>query len=247
MADTILALTVSGQALKAKIEQGNGLIPLEITRIVSASGVSHDPINLTALIDPKLEFSITNVSTQGARTTISAALSNMGDSSAGIPPLAAGYPMSQVGFYAIDPDEGEILYRISQYDNPIYIPAAQERGWTYTPSFNIVTGNATTVIIEINAAGYAPMSALTSHIEDTVASAAGVHSIRFYDDKLQIWNGSEWLNVSLGTSNTGQFSIADGVLSNTILYGSIAPNETANTFTINPGLAAMTGETLYLL
>jgi len=248
MADTILALTIAGQALKAKIEQGNGLIPLEITRIVSASGTDPDPTSLTDVVGPKLEFGITSVSTQGARTTIATVLTNMGSPSESIPPLAAGYSMSQVGFYAIDPDEGEILYRISQYDNPIYVPAASERGWTYTPSFNIVTGNATTVIIEIDATGNAPMSALTDHIERLVASEAGVHGIRFYEDVLQVFDGEEWVNVSIGPPpNAGQFSIDSGVLSNTIVYGSMSPNGVANTLEMNPGLSLMAGETLILL
>jgi len=248
MADTILALTALGQALKAKIEQGNGQIPLKITRIVSASGTDPDPTNLTAVINPKLEFGITRVSTQGARTTIETILTNTGAPSDGVPPLATGYPMSQVGFYAEDPDEGEILYRISQYDNPIYVPAAQERGWTYTPSFNIVTGNATTVLIEISAVGTVPMSVFNEHVEALVKSEAGVHGIRFFDEHLQIWNGAEWENVTTGTPPlVGQFSVINGVLSNTVIYGSTSPNENANTLTFLTGFAMVADETLILL
>jgi len=248
MADTILALTALGQALKAKIEQGNGLIPLKITRIVSASGTSPDLINLTDVVNPKLEFGITRVSSQGARTIIEAILTNTGAPSDGVPPLAVGYPMSQVGFYAIDPDEGEILYRISQYDNPIYVPAAQERGWTYTPSFNIVTGNATTVLIEISAVGTVPMSVFNEHIESLVMSEAGVHGIRFFEDQLQLWDGTQWQNVSMGTPPVAwQFSIVGGILSNNIPYGSMTPNEDANTLDFLPGFVAVADETLILL
>jgi len=248
MADTILALTALGQALKAKIEQGNGLIPLKITRIVSASGTSPDPTNLTAVVNPKLEFGITRVSSQGARTTIETILTNTGAPSDGVPPLATGYPMSQVGFYAEDPDEGEILYRISQYDNPIYVPSAQERGWTYTPSFNIVTGNATTVLIEISAVGTVPMSVFNEHVEALVMSEAGVHGIRFFEDQLQIWDGAQWQNVTTGTPPvTWQFMIINGLLLNTIPYGSITPNEDANTLVFFPGFATVANETLILL
>ena len=198
MADTILKLTVQGEALKAKIEQGDGMIPLEITRIVSASGFSPNPLILTDVINPQLEFGVTGRSTDGPRTTINTLLTNAGDPGGGIPPLAVGYSMSQVGFFAVDPDLGEILYRISQYDNPIYVPAASERGWTYTPTFNIVTGNATTVIIEINATGSVPMDVFIEHVDSVVMSTAGVHGIRFWDGYLQVWDGSEWLPAGGG-------------------------------------------------
>jgi hypothetical protein len=56
----------------------------------------------------------------------------------------------QIGFYATDPDEGEILMRISQFDNPNYVPAASERAWEFEPTFNFVTGNASTVVIQID-------------------------------------------------------------------------------------------------
>jgi len=195
MSDTILAFTTLGAALQAKIKQGNGQIPLNITRIVSASGTSPNPTSLTGVINPKLEFGITGRSTSGARTTISTMITNIGDAQQGIPPLDVGYPISQVGFYAVDPDEGEILYMISQYDNPVYAPAASERGWTYTPSFNIITGNATTVIIEINAVGFVPMDVFVQHVNDTVYSESGVHGLRYYEGYLQAWDGTEWIDV----------------------------------------------------
>jgi len=247
MADTILALTELGQALKAKIEMGSGDIPLQITRIVSAAGTALNPTELTGLVNPKLEFRIMGAITNGARTTINALMTNMGDPGHGIPALATGYPLSQIGFYAIDPDLGEILYRITQYDSPMYVPASTERVWSYNPSFNIVTGNAATVVIEISTVGYAPMSALTDHVESTVASEAGVHGLRFFDGRLQFWNGNSWGNII--TENPGQFLIADGVLSNSIQFGTITPNDTANTLVFNDGLATVNEntETLNLL
>jgi hypothetical protein len=164
MADTILALTTLGQALKAKIELGGGDIPLEITRIVSAAGSSAYPVFLTELVTPKLEFSVIDSRTKEGRTTIDAILTNIGDEERGIPPLEDGYPLSQIGFYALDPDLGEILYRISQFDNPIPIPAASERGWTYEPTFEIVTENAANVIVQIDTKGLVTYGAMDDAI-----------------------------------------------------------------------------------
>jgi hypothetical protein len=135
----------------AKIKQGNGDIPLKITRIVSGAGTDPDPLNLSGVVDPRREFMITDTSADMDRTTIYTSLSNAADPDSGIPALEESYPLSQIGFYAIDPDVGEILYRISQFGEPITVPAFPDRvGWIYRPSFNIVTGNATTVIVEID-------------------------------------------------------------------------------------------------
>ena len=136
-----LGLTTAGQALKAKIEMGEGAIPLELTRITTASGMSNDPLNLTAGVDEQQQYTIISKSTVGERTILSAVLTNTG--------LTVGYPMSQILFYAIDPDVGEILYRITQFANPIPVPAESERNWKHKPKFNIVTGNASEVIINI--------------------------------------------------------------------------------------------------
>ncbi len=154
MSDVNLALTTAGQALKAKIEAGEGKLPLDITRIVTGAGTSFDPLNLTEVVDFRQEFSITGRVTTGARTSISALLSNYGNPDAGIAPLLRGYPLSQIGFYANDPDDGEILYRISQFDAPNWVPAMSERGWMYEPTFNIITGNASEVVVHIDPSGF---------------------------------------------------------------------------------------------
>lgn len=152
-----LALTTAGQALKAKIEAGYGTIALEITRIVTASGTSEDPLNLTDVVDQKQEFAITGRSTKDARTTISAVLTNA--------ELSTGYTLAQIGFYAMDPDAGEILYRISQFAAPNYVPASTERGWTYQPQFNIFTGNAKDVVVSIDPTGIATLDSIYKSVE----------------------------------------------------------------------------------
>ena len=152
MAD--IMLTVAGQALRAKIEQGNGDIPFEITRIVAGAGSSGDPLSLTAVVDERQEFAVTAKSSAGAETHISAMLTNAGDPEQGIPPLAVGYPLAQIGFYALDPDVGEILYNITQFANPAPVPAASERPWTYKPTFTITTSNTSEVAINLTPSGW---------------------------------------------------------------------------------------------
>jgi len=152
MSDINLALTTAGQALMAKIALGNGTLPLEITRIVTSSIASPGPLNSTALVKEEQEFIITGKQTVGARSTIRTRLNNFGNPLATppIPSITEGYSIEQIGFYALDPDVGEILMRISQFDNPNYVPAVSERAWEFEAAFNFITGNASTVIIQID-------------------------------------------------------------------------------------------------
>jgi len=213
MADTILALTPLGQALKAKIERGDGTLPLEITRIVSAAGSSPYPAFLTELVDPKLEFTITQTESEEGLTNITAILTNIGNPAAGIPPLAEGYPLKQAGVFAVDPDLGEILYKISQFDNPIPIPAASERIWTYEPTFGVKTDNAETVIIRMNPSGLATLAQVRNEIGDALgdivdtqlpALASGVGNAQkaANDAMTAAGNAQNTANSAQSTANT---------------------------------------------
>jgi len=154
MSNYNLKLTTAGQALAAKIEAGEGTIPLHITRVVTASGTSPDPLNLTSVVDLQQEGTITSQSSVDSRAKIDVMLFNYGNPVAGIPPLEEGYNLYQIGFYANDPDEGEILYRISQFENPNWVPALSERPWGLTLKFSFNVGNASEVIVEVNPFGF---------------------------------------------------------------------------------------------
>jgi len=169
MTETILALTVLGQALQAKIELGNGMIPLLITRIVSGAGTSPTPTLLTDVVEKKQTFSITGRDTVGPQTVIKANLTNQGNPAAGEPPLADEYELYQIGMYAHDPDLGEILYRITQIENPLHVPPALLRSWLFAPSFEIKTENASEVIINITAGGIATLENVWSSTEYSAA------------------------------------------------------------------------------
>ena len=243
MSNIHMALTLKGQALNAKIQAGNGDIPLEITRIVSASGYSETPLELDDVIGQKQTAQIIRREVIGVRAAIEIELSNQG--------LAAGYTLTQFGMFAVDPEEGEILYRISQFETPTYVPAASEMGWIINPTWNFTVGNASEVIVTIDPSGMATAADLNNHIERLVMSESGVHGLRYHEDVLQAWNGTEWVNIAIGSlpplpPNAGQFSIVGGVLSNTVSFGSVAPNGVANTLEFNSGLAAVTNETLNL-
>ncbi|MCL2215383.1 MAG: hypothetical protein FWB91_00050 [Defluviitaleaceae bacterium] len=215
MSDISLRLTEAGQVLNAKIQQGKGTIPLEITRIVTASGRSDDPLGLLAVVDERQQFLVTSRLQVGVRAIIGAFMSNYGnpDPDNFVSPLEEGYPLSQIGFYAMDPDDGEILYRISQFDNPNWVPAFTERGWEYIPKFYFSTGNASEVIIQIDPSGLATVEMLTQHIEQSIHSEDGSHGIRYFNGVLQVNDGVSWVSITtsgdLAVHNTDPNAHAD--------------------------------------
>ncbi|MFP3153147.1 hypothetical protein LQZ18_01690 [Lachnospiraceae bacterium ZAX-1] len=174
------ALTVLGKALMAKIEMGGGEIPLNITRIVSANGTSNDPISQTDVVGQMQEFAITGCSTSGAETTISTSLTNIG--------VMSGYYLFQIGFFAEDPDLGEILFRISQFSEANYIPAENERSCTYQPKFKFTSGNAANVTVNIDPSGFATQSQLEE---------LGVQANAYTDEQIAetVAASQTWLNA----------------------------------------------------
>jgi len=176
MADINMKLTTAGQVLAAKIEQGDGTIPLEITRIVTVAVASNDPLNQVFIEDDiRQEFAITSRTQVGATAKLRGRLDNFGDAGAGIPPLDEGYPVAQVWVCAMDPDEGEIIYRLSQPTNPGWMPAFRERPMELTPIFTFTVGNATEVIIEIAPGDWATVDALENlrwALEDHIYDAS---------------------------------------------------------------------------
>ena len=247
MSSIHMELTAKGDALMAKIKKGKGDIPLEITRIVSASSRSPNPQELEYLSDLEIRQTarIIRQESIGSRAVIETILTNLGNPTVGEPPITVGYELFQLGMGAMDPDEGEILYRISQFERSAWVPPVTEMGWTVNPGWNFVVGNATQVIVQIDPAGMATIGQLNDHINALVMSGQGVHGIRFYEGCLQVWDGSEWVSVVSGQQ--GSFSVIDGVLTHDMPFGTIAPNENANTITFNPGFAVMNGQTIKLL
>ena len=159
-------LTVKGQALKAKIELGEGTLPLEITRVVTASGYSDDPLNLENVVNLEQTAVIMDRQIFGTRAEITILLTNFGDPFSNIAPLQQGYELRQFGMYALDPDEGEILYRIAQLERPNWIPPARQMGWVLEKTWNFSNANASDVVVEINPTGIATREYVHRRIEE---------------------------------------------------------------------------------
>ncbi len=140
----ISTVTNKGYALQAKLLSTD---KLEITRVVSGSGscATTQLINQTAVTDIKQELIVDSLGYDNhGNARIKVTLNNTN--------LSTGYNLSQVGIYATDPDEGEILYAILQTDKPEPIPSITEqpRGFDYSWDFALTYSNAQNVNVTID-------------------------------------------------------------------------------------------------
>lgn len=145
-----LVHTNKGQALLAKMIAGSGNI--EFTKISASSTAYTDAQleGLTSLSNVKQTSLISKVTrTNEVAIKVEAAFTNT--------ELKAGYYMKALGLYAVDPDEGEILYAVTrETSGNCYMPAYN--GITVSGAYvQLVTtvGNAENVSLEVDQAAVA--------------------------------------------------------------------------------------------
>ena len=137
-------VTNKGYALQAKLLSTD---KLNITRVVSGSGscAVTQLINQTAVADIKQELTVDGVYYDNfGNARIKTTLSNTD--------LTTGYDVNQIGIYATDPDEGEILYAIAQVDKAEPVPSITEQpnGFYCSWDFALTYSNAQNVSVTID-------------------------------------------------------------------------------------------------
>jgi len=81
----------------------------------------------------------------------------------------------------------------------------------------------------------------------TIATEDGLFGLRFWEGKLQVKDGDDWIDVGGGVPH-GSFSVSPGgVLSSSANFGATAPNTSGNVLVINDGFATVNGETAVLI
>lgn len=140
-----LTITTKGLQLQAKAQLGT---QLAFTRVAFGDGQLPEGqklIDLTNMISEKITSPITSIDVIGDGTTrIRAALSNNN--------LNQGFYLREVGVFATDPVEGEILYAIANAGTyPDFLPAGTGSTIVET-TMDLITivGNATNVTAKIN-------------------------------------------------------------------------------------------------
>lgn len=162
-----LIITNDGQALMAKMIAGQG--DIEFTKVgVSSTKYQENQLQaLSTLTNVKQTALVSKVTrTNEVAIKVDAAFTNA--------ELTAGYYMYTLGLYALDPDEGEILYAA----------CIETSGNCYMPAYNSITvsaayfqlyttvGNAENVSLEVNPGAYATVGdiqALENEIADLKA------------------------------------------------------------------------------
>lgn len=168
-----LVLTKKGQLLQAKV--GTGVV-LALTKMKLGSGVLPKETSLedlTDLVAPEQNVGIASkeVLTDQKMCKISATITNVG--------LSAGYYVRELGVFANDPDDGEILYAVTSDSAPDYIPP--EGGSTAVSqefAVYISASNASDVKVSIDPGALATMGYVETAIADH-NSLATAHENQF--------------------------------------------------------------------
>lgn len=138
-------LTDKGTALQSKLLKGQ---PLKITN-VKTGGEKVPIVNLrqqTTLAGVERKITLQPARTEDTTTIIPVLLDNIN--------LKESYELWQGGFYAEDPDEGEILFCLSQSSVGKIIPSEDENpGFTITWDFYFNISNSTPIEVVLNSNG----------------------------------------------------------------------------------------------
>ena len=138
-------LTDKGTALQAKLIQGQ---TLKISRVTTGS--KKVPIvdlrQQTDVTEGGYDITLQPSRTEGEKTILPVLLENTS--------LKESYDLWQVGFFAEDPEEGEILYCLAQASEAKHIPSATEGpGFSITWDFVIKTSNTTPFEVDLDSVG----------------------------------------------------------------------------------------------
>ena len=107
-------LTHVGTELQAKVNAG--LTDLVFTKVALGDGTATGDLqNLTDLVSRKKDLTISDISVSANVVIVKSIITNED--------LQTGFYMREMGLYATDPDDGEILYAVMVDTNPDYMPA----------------------------------------------------------------------------------------------------------------------------
>lgn len=162
-------LTDQGKALQAKLLQGQ---TLKIKRVTT--GASKVPIvNLrqqTNVTAGGYDITLQPSRTEGEKTILPVLLENTG--------LKESYDLWQVGFFAEDPDEGEILFCLSQASQAKHVPSETESpGYSVTWDFYFNTSNTVPFEVVLNSSGLVNIEAYQEHTKSINQLLAKINEI----------------------------------------------------------------------
>lgn len=159
-------ITTKGQALMAKLIASSGISNFSAIKTSTTVYTQEQLEALTALTNIKQSADISSISKiNNASVNIKGALNNTA--------LLTGYTVNTIGLYAIDPNEGEILYAVARATQAGYMPpynSITSSGILF--DFVITVGNASNVTVTVNPAAVATQADVIA-INAEIADLAG--------------------------------------------------------------------------
>lgn len=149
--------TTLGLNLMAKLQTG---ATLDITRAVGGDGhTSADALTALTEVTARQTLTLSNVVYKGSgQALLPVTLYNRG--------LTAGYPLRQIGIYAADPDDGEVLMMVAQSEQPDTIPSAEDSpDFVANFSFHIALGNAGRINVSYSLTDMATKADYVAYVE----------------------------------------------------------------------------------
>ena len=212
-------LTTKGQALQAKVDAGK--TSMEITKMKIGSGTLADGQTLeelTDLVEAKLNVPISSSTAKDNITTITGVITNTG--------LSTGFYVRELGVFATDPDEGEILYSITVALAASYLPAEDEVVESNEFNYNIATSNAASVTATIDTSGLVTVGILEKEITELLAGATFTGAINETTvtmasaSTMAIGAAAGNSIIVTGTTNITAFDTAQAGTKRTLFFGS---------------------------
>ena len=164
--------TTLGLNLMAKLQTG---ATLENTRAVGGDGhTSADALTALTEVTARQTLTLSNVVYKGSgQALLPVTLYNRG--------LTAGYPLRQIGIYATDPDDGEVLMLVAQSEQPDTIPSeADSPDFVSNFSFHIALGNAGRINVSYSLTDMATKAdyvAFVEQVEGKLGQPSGIATL----------------------------------------------------------------------
>ena len=166
-------LTSLGQALEAKVTAGTTTLVFTKMELGSGNTTPGDIAAMTDLTAPEMVLGISSCAVSEADSTVCEVVAVASSSD-----VVSSFAVREMGLFATDPDEGEILYAVSidtvpdtMPNNTVASPA------TVSYQMDIIAANAANVTAIINPAGLVTASILQAH-NDSISAHKMSHWYR---------------------------------------------------------------------
>lgn len=190
-------LTDKGADLQAKLVDGQ---TLQITKVMTGA-LKVPVVNLrqqTSVTEGGKRINLQEARTEGDKMILPVFLENTN--------LEEGYDLWQVGIYAQDPEEGEILYCIAQTSAAKHIPSASESpGFSITWDFCFKTSNTSPFEVAVNSVGLVNIEQFQVHAGEINHLKSSIVNL---DGRIEDLNSAlEWKLHDVQKSDTGFYAL----------------------------------------